>query len=317
MESRQLGQTGLLIAPVVFGGNVFGWTADKATSFDLLDRFFDAGFNAIDTANSYQTWVAGNTGMSEIIIGEWMKSRSKRDQVVLITKVGSDVGQGKQDLSSAHIKTAVEDSLRRLQTDRIDLYFSHWYVPDTPYAETLAAYDALIKAGKVRAIGASNHNAAQLRDALTAAKQENLPRYQVVQPEYNLYDRSDFEGPLRDLCIAESLGVTTYFALAKGFLSGKYRSADDLGQSPRGDGVGAYLNPRGYAILDALDQVAAKHNATPAQVALAWIIAAKGVTAPIASATSLRQLNDMIRSTQLTLDGEDMRALDEAGSSLG
>lgn len=314
MKLRPLGQTGLSIAPVVFGGNVFGWTADKETSFALLDRFFEAGFNAIDTANSYQTWIPGNTGMSETIIGEWMKARKKRDEVVLITKVGSEIGQGKNDLSAAHILQAVEDSLRRLQTDRIDLYFSHWHVPEAPYSETLGAYEKLIKAGKVRAIGASNHDATQLRDALEVADRNGLPRYQVVQPEYNLYDRKSFEGPLQDLCIAEKLGVITYFSLAKGFLSGKYRSAADLGQSPRGGGVGAYLNPRGFAILGALDVVSAKHGVEPAEIALAWLIAKPGVTAPIASVTRLPQLESMIKAASVNLDAEDMATLDRAGA---
>lgn len=314
MKLRPLGRTGLFIAPVVFGGNVFGWTADRKTSFDLLDRFFAAGFNAIDTANSYQTWIPGNTGMSETIIGEWMASRKNRDKVVLITKVGSDIGQGKKDLSAAHIAVAIEDSLRRLQTDRVDLYFSHWHVPEAPYAETLAAYDKLIKAGKVRSIGASNHDATQLRDALAVADKEGLPRYQAVQPEYNLFDRSSFEGALRDLCVEENLGVITYFSLARGFLSGKYRSAADLGQSPRGGSINAYLNARGFAILGALDLVSAKHNAKPAEVALAWLIASRGVTAPIASATSLTQLEELIRAGSLTLDADDIEALNKAGA---
>ncbi len=310
MQLRPLGSTGFSIAPVVFGGNVFGWTADKRTSFDLLDRFAGAGFNAIDTANSYQTWVAGNTGMSETIIGEWMKARNKRDSVVLITKVGSDLGQGKKDLSAAHIATAVEDSLRRLQTDRIDVYFSHWHDPTTPYAETLGAYDRLIKAGKVRSIGASNHDATQLRDALAVAKSEGLPRYSVLQPEYNLMDRAGFDGPLRDLAMAENIGVISYFALARGFLTGKYRSKDDLGQSPRGGSIDRYFTARGFAILGTLDILAAKHGVKQADIALAWIIAREGITAPIASATSLEQLASLINAATLTLDPEDIAELD-------
>lgn len=310
MQQRPLGHTGLSIAPVVFGGNVFGWTADKRTSFDLLDRFTGAGFNAIDTANSYQTWVPGNTGMSETIIGEWMSARTKRNDIVLITKVGSDIGQGKKDLSAAHIATAVEDSLRRLQTDRIDVYFSHWHDPATPYAETLGAYDRLIKAGKVRAIGASNHDATQLKDALTIADAEGLPRYGVLQPEYNLMDRASFDGPLRDLAKAENIGVITYFALARGFLTGKYRSKDDLGQSPRGGSIDRYFTARGFAILGALDVIAAKHGVKQADIALAWIIARDGVTAPIASATSLPQLESLINGARLNLDPEDIAELD-------
>lgn len=315
MQQRPLGQTGFSIAPVVFGGNVFGWTADKAPSFALLDRFYEAGFNAVDTANSYQSWIPGHVGMSETIIGEWMAARKNRDKVVLITKVGSDIGAGKKDLSAAHIATAVEDSLRRLRTDRIDVYFSHWHVPDAPYAETLGAYDALIKAGKVRAIGASNHDATQLRDALAVADSQNLPRYQVVQPEYNLYDRASFEGPLQDFCLAEKLGVITYYGLAKGFLSGKYRSAADLGQSPRGRGIESYLNPRGFAILGALDTISVKHGAKPAEAALAWLMAQNSVTAPIASATSESQLESMIRAATLKLDADDLAGLAKASAA--
>lgn len=312
MQFRPLGRTGLSIAPVVFGGNVFGWTADKKTSFDLLDRFTGAGFNAIDTANSYQTWIEGNTGMSETIIGEWMAARGNRESIVLITKVGSDIGQGKKDLSAAHIAQAVEDSLKRLRTDRIDVYFSHWHDPHVSYAETLGAYDKLIKAGKVRVIGASNHDAAQVREALAVAGIENLPRYGVLQPEYNLYDRAGFEDGLQAVALEEGLGVITYFALARGFLSGKYRSAADLGQSPRGGSIDKYLNPRGFAILAALEAVAAKHKTTMAAVALAWIAARPGVTAPIASATSLQQLESMIAAGSLELDAADMAALEEA-----
>lgn len=310
MNMRPLGRTGFSIAPVVFGGNVFGWTADKKMSFDLLDRFTEAGFNAVDTANSYQTWVPGNTGMSETIIGEWMKARGKRDKVVLITKVGSDIGQGKKDLSAGHIAEAVEDSLRRLQTDRIDVYFSHWHVPEAPYAETLEAYGKLIKAGKVRSIGASNHDATQVADALAVAKTQGLPRYEVLQPEYNLMDRASFDGPLRDLALAEDLGVITYFSLARGFLAGKYRSKDDLGQSPRGGSIDKYLTTRGFAVLGALDVIAAKHDVKQADIALAWIIARKGVTAPIASATSLEQLESLINAAKVKLDEEDIEELD-------
>ncbi|HEY5819350.1 MAG TPA: aldo/keto reductase [Mesorhizobium sp.] len=312
MQYRRLGRTGFSIAPVVFGGNVFGWTADKATSFALLDRFTETGFNAIDTADAYQTWVPGNAGMSETIIGEWMKSRGKRDDVVLITKVGSDMGQGKKDLSVPYIAKAVEDSLRRLQTDRIDVYLSHWPDADTPYAETLGAYDKLIKAGKVRAVGASNLDAAQLREALDVSRDKALPRYDVLQPEYNLYDRGSLEGPLLELTVAEDLGVITYFSLARGFLSGKYRSKADLGQSPRGGSIDRYLTARGFAILGALDAIAQEHGVKPADVALAWIIARKGVTAPIASATSLAQLESMISAGSLTLDPAEIAALDKA-----
>ena len=318
MQKRALGQTGLEIAPLVFGGNVFGWTADEKTSFDLLDRFVDAGFNAIDTADAYSRWVPGNKGgESETIIGKWMKDRRSRDKVVVITKVGSDMGQGRKDQSAAYIEKAVEDSLRRLQIEAIDLYLSHWPDPTTPYEETLGAYDRLIKTGKVRAIGASNLDAGQLRAALDMAKLRGLPRYEVLQPEYNLYDRASYDGKLRELCMAEGLGVITYYSLASGFLSGKYRSQADLGKSARGSGVKKYLDARGLRILGALDEVAARHDATPAEAALAWIIARPGVTAPIASATSLEQMESLIRSVSLKLTGADIKALDEASAPGG
>ena len=313
MQKRRLGRTGLQIAPLVFGGNVFGWTADAKTSFDILDRFVGAGFNTIDTADVYAAWAPGNKGgESETIIGDWMKSRGNREKIVVVTKVGSPMGEGKKGLSAAYVAEAVEASLKRLQTDRIDLYLSHWPDAETPYGETLGAYQALVTQGKVRFIGASNLNADQLTASFAAAKAKGLPRYDVLQPEYNLYDRASFEGALRDLCIAEEIGVITYFSLAKGFLSGKYRSEADLGQSPRGGGVKAYLNARGFRILAALDAIAAKRGAKPAEVALAWLIARPGVTAPIASATSLAQLDSLIKAAALTLDADDMKTLDHA-----
>ncbi len=315
MQKRPLGRTGLSIAPLVFGGNVFGWTADKKTSFDLLDRFVDAGLNAVDTADVYSRWVPGNSGgESEAIIGEWIKSRNARDKVVVITKVGGDMGQGKKDLSPAYIAKAVEASLKRLQVDSIDVYLSHWPDPETPYEETLSAYDTLLKAGKIKSIGCSNLDADQLRAALDVAKTNGLPRYDVLQPEYNLYGRASFDGKLRDLCIAEEIGVISYFALARGFLSGKYRSEADLAQSQRGSGVKDYLNPRGYRILDALDAVAARHGAKQAEVAIAWIIARDGVTAPISSATSLQQLESLIKAAALKLDASDIAELDKASA---
>lgn len=314
MQKRPLGRTGLSIAPLVFGGNVFGWTADKKTSFDLLDRFVDAGFNTVDTANVYSNWVPGNSGgESEAIIGEWMKSRGARDKMIIITKVGGDMGGGK-NLKPANIAEAVEASLKRLQVDAIDVYLSHWPDPATPHAESLAAYDKLLKAGKIKSIGASNYDANQLRAALDTAKADGLPRYDVLQPEYNLYDRASYDGALRDLCMAEEIGVITYFSLARGFLSGKYRSEADLGQSQRGSGVKAYLNPRGYRILEALDAVAAKHGAKQAEVAVAWVIARAGVTAPIASATSLQQLESLIKAASLNLDTGDIAELDKASA---
>ncbi len=315
MQKRRLGSTDLEIAPLVLGGNVFGWTADRETSFDLLDRFVEAGFNAIDTADSYSRWVPGHKGgESETIIGEWMKARGNRDRVIVVTKVGSDMGQGKKDLSAAYIEKAVEASLKRLQTDVIDLYLSHWPDPTVSHEETLGAYQKLIAAGKVRFIGASNLDAGQMRAALDVARLRDLPRYAVLQPGYNLYDRAEFEGPLRDLCVAENLGVISYYSLAKGFLSGKYRSRDDLGKSARGSGVQEYLNPRGMRILTALHAVAARHKAVPAEVALAWVMARPGITAPIASATSLDQVESLIRAASLKLAAEDMAELEKASA---
>jgi aryl-alcohol dehydrogenase-like predicted oxidoreductase len=315
LQKRRLGRTDLDIAPLVLGGNVFGWTADEKTSFDILDRFVDAGLNAVDTADAYSRWVPGHKGgESETIIGKWMKSRRNRDRVVVVTKVGADMGQGKKDLSAAYIARAVEDSLKRLQVEAIDLYLSHWPDETVPYDETLGAYQRLIEQGKIRWCGASNLDAGQLEAALKVASQKKLPRYEVLQPEYNLYDRSSFDGPLRDLCIREEVGVITYFSLAKGFLSGKYRSEADLGKSPRGGGVAKYLDQRGKRILAALDAVSARHQATQAEVALAWVVARPGVTAPIASATSVEQADSLIRAVSLTLGAADIAELDKASA---
>lgn len=318
MEKRPLGNTGLSIAPLVLGGNVFGWTIDEPTSFDVLDAFVDHGFNAIDTADSYSKWVPGNQGgESETIIGKWLAAApSRRDKVVIFTKVGSDLGPpGHKGLSERWIMQAVEDSLRRLRIDCIDLYFSHWADPDTPYEETLGAYDKLRRAGKVRAIGASNLDAAQLADALKVAAERGLPRYEVLQPEYNLYDRARFDGALRDLCIREGIGVVTYYSLASGFLSGKYRSQADLGQSARGQHVAKYLDERGMRILHALDEVAARHaDAQPADVALAWLMARDGVSAPIASATRTAQVERFAKAAALALSPQDMARLDAASA---
>ena len=316
MAFRPLGATGLSIAPLVFGGNVFGWTVDERTSFDLLDGFVDAGFNAIDTADVYSAWAPGNRGgESETIIGNWLAANpGKRDKVLILTKVGSDMGEGKKGLSARWITQAVEDSLRRLKTDVIDLYQSHWPDPETPYEETLRAYEGLLEAGKVRAIGASNLDASQLAHALAVAAEQGLPPYRTLQPEYNLYDRAAFDGALRDLCIREKLGVITYFSLASGFLSGKYRSKDDLAKSQRGEGVAKYLTERGFRILDALDEVAGRNAAEPAQAALAWLIAREGVTAPIASATSRSQLDSLVKAARLQLSADDIRLLDEASA---
>jgi len=315
LQKRRLGRTDLEIAPLVLGGNVFGWTADEKTSFDILDRFVDGGLNAIDTADSYSRWVPGNKGgESETIIGKWMKSRKNRDRVIVITKVGSDMGQGKKDLSAAYIAKAAEDSLKRLQVEAIDLYLSHWADDTVPYDETLGAYEKLIKAGKVRNIGCSNLDAGRLEAALKVASQKKLPRYEVLQPEYNLYDRSSFDGPLRDLCMKEEIGVITYFSLAKGFLSGKYRSEADLGKSTRGGGIAKYLDARGKSILAALDGVSGRHQATQAEVALAWVIARPGVTAPISSATTAEQTDSLIRAASLQLTAADIEELDQASA---
>lgn len=314
MRTRPLGSTGFDIVPLVFGGNVFGWTATEAESFRLLDAFVDAGLNAIDTADSYSTWVAGNAGgESETIIGNWLaRDPGKRERVVLITKVGSDMGQGHVDLSEKWILEAVENSLRRLQIEAIDVYLSHWPDATTPVAETLGAYQKLLDQGKIRSIGASNLDASQLAEALKVADDNDLPRYRVLQPGYNLLDRTTLEGPLLDVCRAENLGVITYFSLAKGFLSGKYRSEADLGKSERGSAVKEYLTPRGFAILGALDQIAARTGASPAEIALAWIAAQPGVTAPIASATDLDQLASLVRAAELSLSPEDVELLTKA-----
>jgi aryl-alcohol dehydrogenase-like predicted oxidoreductase len=313
MQKRRLGRTELHIAPLVLGGNVFGWTADAKTSFAILDRFVEAGLNAIDTADVYSAWAPGNKGgESEAIIGDWMKSRGNRHGLIVITKVGASMGPGKQGLSARYIAEAVDASLKRLQTDFIDLYFSHVPDAETPIEETLGAFRDLEQQGKIRAFGASNVDAGQLRASLDAAKAKGLPRYDVLQPEYNLYDRGSFEGALRDLCIAEDVGVITYFSLAKGFLSGKYRSEADLSQSPRGGGVKAYLNARGARILGALDAVAEGLAAKPTEVALAWLIERPGVAAPIASATTLAQVESLIKAASLRLDAADFSALDAA-----
>jgi len=311
MNYRPLGRSGLRIAPLVFGANVFGWTVDEPTAFKLLDRFVDSGLNAIDTADVYSRWVSGNQGgESEAMIGNWLKrSSARRKQVVLITKVGAAPGPDGKALSAKSIAAGVEASLRRLQTDRIDLYLSHRPDPNTPIEETLRAYDSLIRAGKVRAIGASNSTAAGLREALDTAAARDLPRYEVEQPEYNLCERAKFEGPLRELCVAQGLGVIVYYSLASGFLSGKYRSKSDLKGRARGSAVEKYLNERGLRVLDALDSVAQAHGAQPAEVALAWLIAREGITAPIASATSLEQVDSLARATQLKLLAEEIEIL--------
>ena len=314
MNTRPLGRSGLQIVPLVFGANVFGWTVDQPSAFKLLDRFVDSGLNAMDTADVYSRWVPGNKGgESETMIGNWLKaSPQRRSQIVLITKVGSMPGDDGRGLSAPTIATRVEESLRRLQTDHIDLYLSHRPDASTPIDETLRAYESLIQAGKVKAIGSSNSTAAGLREALDTAAAKNLPRYEVEQPEYNLCERTKFEGPLRDLCIAEGVGAIVYYSLASGFLSGKYRSKADLEKRARRSGVEKYMNERGFRVLKALDAIAQGHGAKPAEVALAWLIARKGVTAPIASATSVEQLDSLARAVQLKLSAEDMQVLTAA-----
>jgi aryl-alcohol dehydrogenase-like predicted oxidoreductase len=313
MEKRKLGTTRFEVAPLAFGGNVFGWTADEATSFRLLDAFVAAGFNLIDTADSYSRWVSGHQGgESETIIGRWIARRGRHDDVVIATKVGSDMGQGHKVLRKDYIVQAAEASLRRLQVDCIDLYQSHWDDENTRLEETLGAYAELIRQGKVRAIGASNYSAARLAQALETSRAHALPRYATLQPHYNLYERASFEGELQTLCRRENLGVITYFSLAAGFLTGKYRSEADFGKSARGPGMKKYLNARGMKILAALDEVARRCDATPGQVSLAWLMARPGVTAPIASATNLTQLQEILRATEIRLDAEAIATLDRA-----
>ena len=313
MEKRKIGNSDLLVAPITFGGNVFGWTIDEATSFEILDGFVKAGFNFIDTANSYSRWKPGNKGgESETIIGNWLTARNNREQVIIATKVGSDMGDGNKGLSAKHITKAVEDSLKRLKTDYIDLYQSHYDDPETPIEETLETYDSLIKAGKVRWIGASNYNPERLLAALECSKKNNLASYQSYQPEYNLYNRENFEKDFEQICLSHNLGVINYYALASGFLSGKYRSEADLNKSLRGAGIKGYLNDRGFTILKALDQVAAQYNSTPATIALAWLIARPAVTAPIASVTNLQQLAELTQAATLKLDKAAIVLLNEA-----
>ncbi|MEI6876443.1 MAG: aldo/keto reductase [Spirochaetota bacterium] len=315
MEKHSLGRTGLEIGPLVLGGNVFGWTVDEKASFDILDAFVASGLNAIDTADVYSAWAPGNQGgESETILGNWFRrAPGNRDRVVLITKVGSKLGPEREGLSARWIAQAVEDSLRRLHTDHIDLYLSHRPDDKVPWEETLAAYDRLLKAGKIRAIGASNLDAAQLSASFAAAEKAKMPRYEVLQPEYNLYSRDLFEGPLAESCSKGGIGVITYYSLASGFLTGKYRSQADFGKSARGGGIAKYLDAKGLRILAALDAVSAETKAAPGEVALAWLSTRPGVTAPIASATSRKQVESLVRSTQLKLSAGQLGTLDAAG----
>lgn len=315
MEKRTLGKSGLAVAPLAFGGNVFGWTVDEKKAFPLLDAFTSAGFNFIDTADVYSKWVSGNKGgESETIIGKWLKQHGNREKVIIATKVGKPMGPDKKGLSKKYIIQAAEDSLKRLQTHYIDLYQSHDDDADTPMEETLEAYHELIRQGKVRAIGASNFTAARLDEALKASEAHEYPRYESLQPQYNLYDRAEFEKELEPLCLEKGIGVICYYSLASGFLTGKYRSEQDLSKSVRGQGIKKYLNDRGLAILHALDEVAQQYHTTPASVAIAWLIARPSVTAPIASATSMEQLDALIKAAELNLGKEAIELLNKASA---
>ncbi|WP_312042031.1 aldo/keto reductase [Erwinia sp.] len=313
---RELGRTTIQVPALTFGGNVFGWTVDEQTSFSLLDALVEKGLFFIDTADCYSRWAPGNKGgESETILGKWLKKSGKRNQIVLATKVGMEMGEGQSGLSPTYIRQAVEASLSRLQTDYIDLYQAHRDDSDTPLQETLATFDALIKEGKVRAIGASNYSAQRLTEALNISKEQGLARYETLQPEYNLYDRQGYESGLEQVARENGLGVINYYSLASGFLSGKYRSKADAGKSQRGEGVvEKYLNDRGLRILKALDEVAEEHQATPTQVALAWQIARPGITAPIVSATSLTQLEELSKAAALQLSEQAVRKLTDASS---
>jgi aryl-alcohol dehydrogenase-like predicted oxidoreductase len=310
MEKRKLGNSELMVAPLVFGGNVFGWTAGEKTSFQLLDAFTAAGFNGIDTADVYSRWVKGNKGgESEKLIGKWLKKSGKRDQVVIATKVGKEMAPDKKGLSEKNIMSAVEDSLKRLQTDYIDLYQSHDDDTDTPLEETLSAYSRLISQGKVRAVGASNYSSKRLTESLETSMNKNLCRYESLQPLYNLFDRNDFEKNLQQVCLDNEVGVITFYSLARGFLTGKYRSENDLYKSPRGEGIRKFLNHRGIRILTALDNISQIYQVTPAAVALAWLIAQPGITGAIASATSTEQLSELVKACEIKLDQIALDAL--------
>jgi aryl-alcohol dehydrogenase-like predicted oxidoreductase len=324
MRHRNLGRSGIAVPPIVFGGNVFGWTLDKAASFRILDRLVDVGLTGIDTADVYSAWVPGNRGgESEAIIGEWLAARGARSKVTILTKVGMQMGprdaagngpKHAVGLSRRWIMESVDASLKRLRTDVIDLYQAHKDDPETPLEETLSAFAELMKAGKVRAIGASNYTAPRLKEALDTSARLGLPRYETMQPQYNLMEREGFEAELGPLCAREGLGVINYYALASGFLSGKYRSAADFGKSPRGGGMAKYLTPRGHAVLAALDAIAKDLSATPAQVALGWLLAKPVVTAPIASATNGAQIDDLVKAASLTIPAEAVAKLDAASA---
>lgn len=311
MDRRPLGRSELVIEPLVLGGNVFGWTVDEQQGFDILDAYVEAGFTAIDTAEGYPNWVPGNPpGMSETIIGKWLKARGNRSAMHIFTKVNSANKPG--GLTADAVRAGIDASLTRLQTDYVDLYFSHWPDGETAHEETLAAYDPLVRSGKVRVIGASNYTAQMVKDANETAVIKSLPRYEVLQPRYNLYDRAEFDA-LRELVIEDDIGTVVYYSLASGFLTGKYRNKADFGKSPRGGGIERYLDAKGEKILSALDQVAQANDATPAEVSLAWLVAQPGVTAPIASATSVEQVKSLAKGVRLKLSEEDIKVLTDAG----
>jgi len=311
MDRRPLGRSELVIEPLVLGGNVFGWTVDEQKGFEILDAFVEEGFTAIDTAEGYPNWVPGNPpGMSETIIGKWMKERGNREAVHIFTKVNSAKQPG--GLKHDAIQNAIEASLGRLQTDYVDLYFSHWPDAETSHEETLGAYDPLVRSGRVRVVGASNYTAQMVKDAQETSILKTLPRYEVLQPRYNLYDREEFDA-LRDTVIDNEIGTIVYYSLAAGFLTGKYRCKADFGKSPRGSGAEKYLDKKGEAILAALDEVGKNNDATPAEVSLAWLVAQPGVSAPIASATSVEQVKSLAKGVRLKLSDEDLKTLTDAG----
>lgn len=312
MKSLQLGTSHLKASPIIFGGNVFGWTLNEKKSFQILDEMLDRGITMIDTADVYSRWVDGNEGgESERIIGKWLKERKTRDKVTLATKVGADMGKGSRNISKAYILDRVEDSLKRLQTDHIDLYFTHWDDDKTPVDETLEAYQQLIKQGKVRVIGASNLSPKRLSDSLNASAESDLPKYQVFQPEYNLMSRKQFEEKIKPICKRHQLGVTPYFSLASGFLTGKYRSEKDMEDSSRKDFVKKYLNRTGLQVLNTLDEISENHQVDNAAVALRWLMQQNVVTAPIASATKSNHLESFTEAIEMELSSKEMNQLDE------
>lgn len=310
MEKRQLGNTDLQVYPIAFGGNVFGWTLDEKKSFEILNGFTEAGFNFIDTADVYSRWKPGNSGgESEKIIGNWLKEKKNRHDIILTTKVGSDMGDGKKGLKKKYILQAVEDSLKRLKTDYLDLYQTHFDDESTPVLETLEAYDQLVKDGKIRWIGTSNMSPERIKESLETSAEKGFPSYETLQPHYNLYAREKYESEYETLALGHGLGVFTYFSLESGFLTGKYRTKEDLKKSPRGGDMDKYFDERGLKILDALDEIAKQENTTPASVALAWLIQRPSVTAPIVSATNLEQLKSIIQAPELNLDSDAIRFL--------